>query len=105
MDDGQREAALSLGMSNLQIVRRIIIPQAFRVALPPLFNDFINLIKASSLAFMLGVPDIMGAARTEGSRTYRYFEIYGAVMVVYWVVITAFDFLRKLLEKRCAAAF
>ena len=105
VDDGQREAALSLGMSNLQIVRRIIIPQALRVALPPLFNDFINLIKASSLAFMLGVPDIMGAARTEGSRTYRYFEIYGAVMVVYWVVITAFDFLRKLLDTRCAAAF
>ncbi len=50
--------------------------------LPPLFNDIINLIKMTSLAFMLGVPDIMGAAKIEGARTFRYFEIYAAVMLV-----------------------
>lgn len=49
VDQGQKEAALSLGMSNLQLVRRIIIPQATRIALPTLFNDIINLVKLSSL--------------------------------------------------------
>ena len=105
VEEGQKEAALSLGMTHFQVVYRIVLPQAIRVAIPPLFNDFINLIKSSSLAFMLGVPDIMGAARTEGSQSYRYFEVYGAVMLVYWVVISFFDFFRKIVEKRRKEAY
>ncbi|RKW33181.1 MAG: amino acid ABC transporter permease, partial [Lachnospiraceae bacterium] len=76
-----------------------------RVAIPPLFNDVINIIKLSSLSFMVGVIDIMGAAKMEGAKSFRYFEIYAAVMIVYWVVIFVFDLLRKYLEKKCAAAF
>ena len=102
VDEGQKEAAYSLGMTNFQLVTRIIIPQAVRVALPPLFNDVINLIKMTSLAFMLGVPDIMGAAKIEGARTFRYFEIYAAVMLVYWLIIFVLGILHKLLEKKCA---
>lgn len=105
VDEGQKEAAYSLGMSNMQLVTRIIIPQAMRVAIPPLFNDVINIIKLSSLSFMVGVIDIMGAAKIECAKSFRYFEIYAAVMVVYWVVIFVFDMLRKYLEKKCAAAF
>ena len=55
VDNGQREAAIAFGMSNWQLTYRIVIPQAFRVALPALFNDLINLFKLSSLAFMVGV--------------------------------------------------
>ena len=102
VDEGQKEAAYSLGMKNLQLVTRIVIPQAVRVALPPLFNDVINLIKMTSLAFMLGVPDIMGAAKIEGARTFRYFEIYAAVMLIYWLIIFVLGLLHKLLEKKCA---
>ena len=105
VDEGQKEAAYSLGMTNLQLVTRIIIPQAIRVALPPLFNDVINLIKMTSLAFMLGVPDIMGAAKIEGAKTFRYFEIYAAVMLVYWVVIFILGLLHKWLEKKCASMY
>ncbi|MBR3587862.1 MAG: amino acid ABC transporter permease [Oscillospiraceae bacterium] len=105
VDEGQKEAAYSLGMTNLQLVTRIIIPQAVRVALPPLFNDVINLIKMTSLAFMLGVPDIMGAAKIEGAKTFRYFEIYAAVMLVYWVVIFILGLLHKWLEKKCASMY
>ena len=101
VDEGQKEAAYSLGMTNFQLVTRIVIPQAVRVALPPLFNDIINLIM-TSLAFMLGVPDIMGAAKIEGARTFRYFEIYAAVMLVYWLIIFVLGILHKLLEKKCA---
>lgn len=105
VDEGQKEAAYSLGMTNLQLVVRIIIPQAIRIALPPLFNDVINLIKMTSLAFMLGVPDIMGAAKIEGARTFRYFEIYAVVMILYWVIIFILGLLHKLLEKKCASMY
>ena len=86
VDEGQKEAAYSLGMTNFQLVTRIVI----------------NLIKMTSLAFMLGVPDIMGAAKIEGARTFRYFEIYAAVMLVYWLIIFVLGILHKLLEKKCA---
>ena len=105
VDEGQKEAAYSLGMTNLQLVRRIIIPQAVRVALPPLFNDIINLIKQTSLAFMLGVPDLMGAAKIEGARTFRYFEIYAAVMLIYWVIIFILGLVHKFLEKKRATMY
>jgi putative amino-acid transport system permease protein len=105
VDEGQKEAAYSLGMTNFQLVTRIVIPQAVRVALPPLFNDVINLIKMTSLAFMLGVPDIMGAAKIEGARTFRYFEIYAAVMLIYWVIVLALGALHKFLEKKCASMY
>lgn len=102
VDEGQKEAAYSLGMTNLQLIIRIIIPQAVRIALPPLFNDVINLIKMTSLAFMIGVPDIMGAAKIEGARTFRYFEIYAAVMLIYWIIVFVLGIVHKLLEKKCA---
>ena len=102
VDEGQKEAAYSLGMTNFQLITRIIIPQAVRVALAPLFNDVINLIKMTSLAFMLGVPDIMGAAKIEGAKTFRYFEIYAAVMLIYWVIIFLLGLVHKVLEKKCA---
>ncbi|TDQ57017.1 amino acid ABC transporter membrane protein (PAAT family) [Mesocricetibacter intestinalis] len=105
VDEGQKEAAYSLGMSNFQLIRRIIIPQALRIALPTLFNDIINLIKMSSLAFMLGILDIMGAAKVEGAQTFRYFEIYAAVMLIYLLVIALFSFIHKYLEKKCAQAY
>lgn len=105
VDQGQKEAALSLGMSNLQLVRRIIIPQATRIALPTLFNDIINLVKLSSLAFMLGVIDIMGAAKIEGSYTFRYFEIYAAVMVIYLVVIGILTLIHKRIAARNTDAY
>lgn len=105
VDDGQREAAYSLGMTNFQMVTRIIIPQAIRIALPPLFNDMINLTKMTSLAFMLGVPDIMGAAKIEGAKTFRYFEIYAVVMLIYWVIIFLLGILHKKLEKKCSEAY
>ena len=87
VDEGQKEAAYSLGMTNFQLVTRIVIPQAVRIALPPLFND------------------VMGAAKIEGARTFRYFEIYAAVMLIYWVIIFVLGILHKLLEKKCASMY
>lgn len=105
VDEGQREAAAAFGLTNGQTFWHVIIPQAVRVAVPPLFNDVINLIKLSSLSFMIGVPDIMGAAKMEGSATFRYFEIYAAVMLVYWVVISLFSLVSRYVQRRCERAF
>lgn len=105
VDEGQKEAAASLGFSKLQTFWRIIVPQAVKVALPPLFNDMINLIKLSSLSFMIGVPDVMGQAKIAGASSFRYFEIYAAAMLVYWVVIMLLDVLSRYLQRKCEAAY
>jgi putative amino-acid transport system permease protein len=101
VDSGQKEAAAMLGMSELQTIKRIVLPQAFRVSLPSLFNDLINLLKATSLAFMLGVRDIMGQAKSEGAQSFRYFEIYLAVMIIYWILVLGFSHLHKIMDRKC----
>lgn len=105
VDEGQREAAMSLGMSGFQMTTRIVIPQAIRVALPPLFNDIINLFKMSSLAFLVGVRDVMGASKVEGAQSFRFFECYACVMLIYWVFTLVLSFFQKKLEKKCSAAY
>jgi putative amino-acid transport system permease protein len=105
VDDGQREAAMSLGMTGFQMTVRIVIPQAIRVALPPLFNDMINLFKMSSLAFLVGVRDVMGVAKIEGARTFAFFECYACVMLIYWALTLIMSFFQKVLEKRCESIY
>jgi His/Glu/Gln/Arg/opine family amino acid ABC transporter permease subunit len=86
IDRGQAEAAYSIGMTPFQAMRRIILPQALAVALPNLGNSFISLIKDTSLAFLIAVVDIMAAAKIIGGRSLRFFELYLAVAVIYWVI-------------------
>ncbi|MGK9235887.1 amino acid ABC transporter permease [Inquilinus limosus] len=86
IDRGQAEAAYSIGMTPVQAMRRIILPQALAVALPNLGNSFISLIKDTSLAFLIAVVDIMAAAKIIGGRSLRFFELYMAVAVIYWVI-------------------
>jgi len=105
VDEGQREAAMSLGISPFWMTVRIVIPQAVRVALPPLFNDLINLFKLSSLAFLVGVRDVMGAAKIEAANTFHFFECYACVMLIYWLITLVFTYVQKRLEKRCNAAY
>ena len=105
VDEGQKEAALSLGMSGFQMITRIVIPQAVRVALPPLFNDMINLFKMSSLAFLVGIRDVMGASKIESAASFRFFECYAIVMLIYWGCTIVLTFLQRRLEKRCNAIY
>jgi putative amino-acid transport system permease protein len=100
VDEGQREAAMSLGMTGFQMTTRIVIPQAVRVALPTLFNDMINLFKMSSLAFTIGIRDVMGNARIESSASFRFFETYAIVMIIYWVFSLLMGMVQKKLEER-----
>lgn len=86
-------------MSKLQYMRRIVFPQAMRVALPSLFNSLIDLIKGTSIAFTIGVTEMMACGIYEGSRQFNFFEIYLDVAIIYWILSIILSFLQRKLEK------
>ncbi|WML36818.1 amino acid ABC transporter permease [Clostridium sp. OS1-26] len=105
VDKGQIEACLSVGMTYIQAMRRIILPQAARVAIPALSNSFVDIVKGSALAFTLGVTEIMAVAQSEGASSYKFLESFTAVVLLYWIIITAFGYLQKILEKKMNEAY
>jgi polar amino acid transport system permease protein len=100
IERGQTEAALSLGMTRWQTLRFIILPQAIRRVLPPLGNDFIAMLKDSSLVSALGVQDITRIGNTYSASTFRYFETYNVVAFLYLVMTVGLALLVRYLEKR-----
>lgn len=97
---GQTEAAEALGMTAVQVLRRIIIPQAAVVALPNLGNSFIALLKDTSLAFAASVPEIIGQAKIAAARSSRFFEAYIIAAVMYWLICILIERLVILGERR-----
>jgi His/Glu/Gln/Arg/opine family amino acid ABC transporter permease subunit len=100
VDVGQLEAAYSVNMTVKQAMLRIIAPQAFTIALPPLANTLVSLIKETSLVFTISIVDLMARARIVGARGYRFFEIYVVVSIIYWVICTGVGRLLGIAEKR-----
>lgn len=98
IDIGQREAARSLGMNQWQIMRHIILPQAIRNILPALGNDFIAMLKESSLVSVVGVQDITRSGQSFAAATFTFFQAYTIVAVTYLVLTLALATLVKLLE-------
>lgn len=98
IDRSQTEAALSIGMTQSQLMRRIILPQATRVATPTLMNYFIDMIKATSLAFTLGVTELMGATQKEAAGSFLYLEAFLLVALIYWVVVEMLSWGQRRLE-------
>lgn len=105
IDRSQREAGLSIGMTEMQAMRRIILPQATRVALPSLMNYFIDMIKSTSLAFTLGVAEIMAKAQMEASSSFKFFEAFLAVALIYWGMVLLFTQLQNWAEARLNRAY
>ena len=99
---GQREAALTSGLTETQAFVRIILPQAFVVSLPNLGNSLIVLLKEGSLAFTIGLIDIMGKGNLIISLNFGAYaiETYIALAIIYWVLTIAFEQLFKFLEKK-----
>lgn len=97
---GQMEAAIALGLSRGQALRRIILPQTVRVVLPPLGNEFIALLKDSSLVSILAVSDLLRRGREYASKTFDYFEAFTVVALVYLVMTLFFSRLVALMEQR-----
>jgi L-cystine transport system permease protein len=100
VDRGQFEAANSIGMSQTQIMLKIVLPQALTVALPNLGNTLISTVKDTSFVFMIGVVDMMGQAKIMGARGLAFFEVYVAVSLVYWLVCFIIERVLAVLEKR-----
>ena len=97
---GQMEAALALGLSRGQAIRRIILPQTMRIVLPPVGNEFIALLKDSSLVSILAVSDLLRRGREFASKTFYYFETFTVVALVYLVFTLFFSRLVALMEAR-----
>ncbi|EIM72363.1 amino acid ABC transporter permease [Nitratireductor aquibiodomus RA22] len=104
VDRSQWEAARSVGMTTSQMMRRIILPQAARIAAPTLVNYFVDIIKSTSLAFTLGVTELMGAAQKEAAGSFLYFEAFILVAIVYWVIVEALTVVQRQLEARLGKA-
>lgn len=101
VDKGQREAAYSVGMKEFTAFRRIVFPQAFGIAIPTLGNNIILLFKETSLAFAIGVLDLMGKARAVSSASYgaNRLEVYIATGIIFWVICIFLEYVSKITEK------
>ncbi len=97
---GQMEAARSLGMTYWQAMRYVILPQAVRNVLPPLGNDFIAIVKDSSLVSVLGVQDITQLGKVYSASTFRFFETYNVVGFLYLVMTIGLALMVRVTEKR-----
>lgn len=97
---GQFEAAYSIGMNTPQALSKIVLPQALTVALPNIGNQFIMLLKDTSLAFIAAVPEIMGEAKIIAGRTSQFFEVYVVAALIYWVICLICELILNLLERR-----
>lgn len=100
IDQGQWEAARALGLPYISIVKHVILPQAFRIAIPPLGNVVIDMVKSSSLAAMITVPDIFQKAKIIGGREWDYMSMYILVAFIYWVIAFLLERCQGFLEKR-----
>ena len=100
VDRGQWEAAASIGMTRGQTLRRAILPQAARTALPPLGNSFISLVKDTALAATIQVPELFRQAQLITARTFEVFTMYLAAALIYWVLASALSAPQNRLEAR-----
>ncbi len=98
---GQREAAYSIGMKSFTAFRRIVLPQAFGIAIPTLGNNIIILLKDTSLAFAIGVIDMMGKGRALSAASYgsNRLEVYMATGIIFWVLCIVLEYSSKSAEK------
>lgn len=104
IDKGQREAGRSVGMSRALTMRRIILPQAFRRAVPPLGNQFIIGLKDSSLVSFIGAQELFGTANSQGSNHFDYLTYYLVVAVYYLFVVLILTLIVNRIEKKLAAS-
>lgn len=104
VDEGQIEAAQALGLSRWQRFRLIIMPQALRTILPPLGNDFVAMVKDSSLVSVLGVADLTQMGKVYASGSFRFFETYSIVVYLYLLLTVGLSLALRALERRLRQA-
>jgi polar amino acid transport system permease protein len=97
---GQRDAARALGMSEWRVMRLVVLPQALRMVIPPIGNQFIGLLKLSALISVIGVRELLLAAEQSASATFRYLEALSAAGVYYLAFTSVLMALQHVLERR-----
>jgi L-cystine transport system permease protein len=97
---GQWEAAMTVGMSRRTTLRRVVLPQASRIAVPPLSNTLISLVKDTSLCSTILVTELLRKAQEIAAPSFAYFTLYGVAAVYYWVVCLVLSFNQDRLETR-----
>jgi polar amino acid transport system permease protein len=100
IDPGQYDAARALGMTPGQLTRKIVIPQALRISLPPTVNEYINMSKNTSLLSVISVNEILATAQHQYSASYKVFEILTVAAVWYLLITTLLTALQKQIERR-----
>ncbi len=100
VDIGQIEAAKSLGLSRYRRFRLVVFPQAIRVIFPPLSNDFVSMVKDSSLVSVLGVADITQMGKIYASGSFRFFETYSIVTYIYLILTIGLSLFLRRIEKK-----
>ena len=100
---GQIEAAQALGLTGWQRFRHIVFPQAFRMILPPLGNDFVAMVKDSSLVSVLGVTDVAQLAKVTAAGNFRYFETYNVAALIYLTMTIGLSLILRRIEARLRA--
>ncbi|MER2062381.1 MAG: amino acid ABC transporter permease [Aerococcus urinaeequi] len=98
VDAGQVEAAMSVGLNYRQTLRGIILPQALRNALPGTGNTFVSLMKNSSLAFTIGVVEIVAQGKILAAASLRFFEVYFAIALIYWGLTILYTWIQEWYE-------
>ncbi|MEE6452693.1 amino acid ABC transporter permease [Gottfriedia acidiceleris] len=100
IDKGQMEASRSLGMTHVQAMRHVILPQAIKRMIPPLGNEFIVLIKESSIAAIIAAPELMYWSRAMQGQYYKVWEPYISAAVIYLVLTLTLSFVLNRIERR-----
>ncbi|WP_251517903.1 amino acid ABC transporter permease [Staphylococcus sp. HKU1] len=100
VDDAQIEAAQTVGLSKFNIYRRIVLPQAFGYALLNIENQYIMLLKGTSLAFAIQVTEIMAISHVIANEGYRFVAVYSVAAIFYWLLAAIFEFIFNKLEHK-----
>ncbi len=102
---GQREASLALGMRESVIFWRVTLPQAMRTIIPPTTNQFISMLKDSSLISVMGVWEVMFLAQSYGRSSYRYIEMLSTAAIIYWLLSIGLELIQARMERHYGKAY
>jgi len=99
---GQRSAGYALGLSQAQTYRYVLLPMAYRIIIPPLTSELMNLIKNTAVAYSIGLTELFFRTREMGEMTFRYFEAFGAATLIYAAIALTSNRVMALLERKVA---
>jgi glutamate/aspartate transport system permease protein len=99
---GQRNAGYALGLTQIQTYRFVLLPMAYRIVIPPLTSELMNLIKNTAVAYSIGLVELFFRTREMGEMTFRYFEAFLAATVIYVVIAMSANRVMALIERRVA---